>query len=222
MVYNVTHIDVYFLIRLGSEADDTELARATFSKFYETTRDVLRTIISFKVKEKLECIETISKEGERRLIGFDLSSAPVRGKSWEDFRLRKTPTGVKNYKDQQPHIVGVYFPLVAVILPVWLKLLNLPDNLFKAGVSNSSSKVDTKRKAVGDSESSRSVRQKLDTGKGGRNIREVKNVEDCFSTPLKIAAKSSSRESHAEVFSSGSIFTTTATSPRRSSLSQLL
>ena len=57
-----------------AQKDDTELARATFSKFYETTLAVLRTIIDFKLKKKLKCIETISKEGKRRLIGFDLST----------------------------------------------------------------------------------------------------------------------------------------------------
>ena len=50
LIYNVTHIDVYFLVRFGPGEDDTELARATFSKFYETTLAVLRTIIGFKLK----------------------------------------------------------------------------------------------------------------------------------------------------------------------------
>ena len=218
LIYNVTHIDVYFLVRFGPGEDDTELARATFSKFYETTLAVLRTIIGFKLKNKLKCIETISKEGENRLIGFDLSSAPVRGKSWDEFRLRRTPTGVKNYKDQPPRIVGVYFPLVAAILPVWLNLLDLHGDMLKQGVSESRPKVDTKRKAVPDSESSRSVRQKVDTGERVSKSRDTKTVEAPFSTPLKIATKSTSRKDHTKAFSSGSIFTTTATSLRRSIL----
>ena len=71
LVYNVTHIDVYFGIRCSSNKN-TILARATFSKFFETTRAVLNTIVKAKASGTLNPIKMMSKEGEERLIGFDL------------------------------------------------------------------------------------------------------------------------------------------------------
>ena len=246
LVYNVTHIDVYFGIRCSSNKN-TILARATFSKFFETTRAVLNTIVKAKASGTLNPIKMMSKEGEERLIGFDLSATPVCSNGWDDFRLRKTPTDEENYMKKMPEIVAVYFPLVAVMLPVWLKLLNLPNKmLFPKGNGDSSDSGGgdgNSNNGNGSSQQNNNNKRKANINDGGNNakIRVVSSnnnsaslsqkkdrIENNDKIRLSISSPTithsnnndnkysiSSGKGKSATFSSGSIFTTTATSPRR-------
>lgn len=120
LLYNVTHTDVIFAVR-GKDGVTTDcLARATFSKFLALTQavhDALET-----VEDKHDCgICVTSEEGMDRWVGFDLSQAPVTWDRWDDFRLRDRSE--VNFSSG-PVITKVFLPLMGVLMPVWLRTMH--------------------------------------------------------------------------------------------------
>jgi cytidine deaminase len=227
LVYNVTHIDVYFGIKYGNNADNkTVLARATFSKFFETTQNVLNAIIIAKKNNSLNLLKIVSKEGEERLIGFDLSTSPVRCGNWGDFRLRRTPAENKEFMNHPPEIIAVYFPLVAVILPVWLKLLNLPNNIIALEGSNLGSTFQNNETASNSNSAKRKANDNTYNGGIARVVRakhgsptstSIERIASTNEVKLAVSLPTKHVNDNAErTFPTGSVFTTTATSPRRS------
>ena len=144
LVHNISHSDLYVMLKKtgpdGKElSDENYLARPKFSEFQPASEAVVRHLDEHSKHSSPEVLTCSSKYKVKYPVGLGLthkgavSGATVRDASepgghppWERFHLR----GFKRHDGQAPklpdgvpRIVSVYLPLVAVLIPEWLRVL---------------------------------------------------------------------------------------------------
>jgi cytidine deaminase len=130
IVYNVSHSDVIYGLpkKMDSNANvstssslssDVTLGRATFSRFFSLSQQVLTHVRSPKTNIHIE----LGPRSDGRApspVGLRLSPPLQLDGTWADFRFRDK-NSVDTSNNVKPIINVIYFPLIAISIPEWVK-----------------------------------------------------------------------------------------------------
>jgi hypothetical protein len=149
LVHNISHADLYLLLKQQpieeapicgqSEGEGTLLARPQFNSFQPTSELILNHLDQLEAAHGApEVISAPSKYKVHYPVGLGLTQhgtvpgavveaedMPNVGSPWERFHLK----GLKHTADGHPptstvpQISAVYLPLMAVLIPEWLRVL---------------------------------------------------------------------------------------------------
>ena len=187
LVYNVTHTDIVFGVKPAPSVNVREsLARSTFSKFLGLTQAVYDVLHEHAAD--VVAVKVTSMEGHGRCIGFDISAFPVTWKTWDDFRLRNAS---EVDLESPPIITHVFLPLMCVMMPVWLKSLTVVPMSFRP----------SPRQSPEQPAGAGGLKRKAESVSPGKGLAQRKLLKGADAARIAIP--------------SPSVFTTTASSPRR-------